>query len=51
MQYFPVLKANAYGHGMIPVAEAAGGWCCRICVAILDEPSFTAFNLRNPFWC
>lgn len=35
---FPVLKANAYGHGMIPVAEAAqAAGAAGFCVAILDE--------------
>ena len=35
---FPVLKANAYGHGMIPVAKAAKeAGANGFCVAIIDE--------------
>ena len=33
-----IVKANAYGHGMIPVAEAAqAAGAAGFCVAILDE--------------
>ncbi|XEO93702.1 alanine racemase [Latilactobacillus sakei] len=35
---FPVLKANAYGHGLIPVAEVAqAAGASGFCVALLDE--------------
>ncbi|KRM24477.1 alanine racemase [Latilactobacillus graminis] len=35
---FPVLKANAYGHGLLPVAQAAqAAGAAGFCVAILDE--------------
>jgi len=35
---FPVVKANAYGHGAIPVAHAAlDAGCTGLCVARLDE--------------
>ncbi|WP_088840520.1 alanine racemase [Listeria sp. ILCC797] len=38
VEIFAVVKANAYGHGMIPVAEAAKkAGATGFCVAILDE--------------
>lgn len=38
VEIFAVVKANAYGHGMIPVADAAKqAGATGFCVAILDE--------------
>jgi alanine racemase len=40
----PVVKANAYGHGSVPVSRALGeAGCGVLCVATLDE----AFELRS----
>ncbi len=33
----PVVKANAYGHGLVPVARALDGSVDAFCVATLDE--------------
>lgn len=43
-ELFAVIKANAYGHGMIPVSKVAkAGGANGFCVAILDE----ALELRH----
>ncbi len=48
VEIFAVVKANAYGHGMIPVAEAAKkAGATGFCVAILDE----ALALRSAGFC
>jgi alanine racemase len=39
----PVVKANAYGHGLVPVARALEPYAARLCVYELDE----ALTLRE----
>lgn len=49
---FPVVKANAYGHGAVPIAHAllrAG--CAGLCVARLDEGiALRQAGIRAPIW-
>ena len=46
-EVIPVIKADAYGHGMIPVAKVllARGSCTMVAVATLEE----AIELRKHF--
>nr|WP_290667181.1 alanine racemase [Ardenticatena sp.] len=49
---FPVVKANAYGHGAVPVAHAAlDAGCAGLCVARLDEGiALREAGIRAPIW-
>lgn len=49
-ELFAVVKANAYGHGLVPVAQlAAAAGATGFCVAVLDEAlALRAAGLQQP---